>query len=64
MNKNMVMDPEGVRNQERLCWRGPAAIYGARLGWANRCQEWSSEGSQSRQTVKHGYECRESRNQE
>jgi hypothetical protein len=24
-NKNMV--PDGARNQERLCWRGPAAIY-------------------------------------
>jgi hypothetical protein len=26
-NKNLVMGPEEVRNQERLCWRGPAAIY-------------------------------------
>jgi hypothetical protein len=26
-NKNMVMAPDGARNQERLCWRGPAAIY-------------------------------------
>jgi hypothetical protein len=23
----MVMGPNGARNQERLCWRGPAAIY-------------------------------------
>jgi hypothetical protein len=23
----MVMVPEGARNQERFCWRGPAAIY-------------------------------------
>jgi hypothetical protein len=21
------MGPDGARNQERLCWRGPAAIY-------------------------------------
>jgi hypothetical protein len=26
-NKNLVTDPDGSRNQERLCWRGPAAIY-------------------------------------
>jgi hypothetical protein len=24
--KNMVMGPDGTRNQELLCWRGPAAI--------------------------------------
>jgi hypothetical protein len=26
-NKNMVMGPNGARNQQRLCWRGPAEIY-------------------------------------
>jgi hypothetical protein len=24
---NLVMSPDGARKQERLCWRGPAAIY-------------------------------------
>jgi hypothetical protein len=26
-NKTFVMGPVGARNQERLCWRGPAEIY-------------------------------------
>jgi hypothetical protein len=26
-NKNLVMGPNGARNQEWLCRRGPAAIY-------------------------------------
>jgi hypothetical protein len=26
-NKNVIMSPDGARNQELLCWRGPAAIY-------------------------------------
>jgi hypothetical protein len=26
-NKNMVMGPDGARNQLWLCWRGPAVIY-------------------------------------
>jgi hypothetical protein len=25
--QNFVIGTDGVRNQERLCWRGPAAIY-------------------------------------
>jgi hypothetical protein len=25
-NKNLIMGPDGDRNQERLCWRRPAAI--------------------------------------
>jgi hypothetical protein len=27
------MGPDGARNQERLCWRGPAAIYWTGLDW-------------------------------
>jgi hypothetical protein len=26
-NKNLVLGPDGDRNQELLCWRGPAAIF-------------------------------------
>jgi hypothetical protein len=26
-NNNLVMSPDGARNQEKLCWRRPAAIY-------------------------------------
>jgi hypothetical protein len=26
-NKNLVMSPDATRNQELLCWRGPAANY-------------------------------------
>jgi hypothetical protein len=25
------MGPDGARNQERLCWRGPAEIYWSEL---------------------------------
>jgi hypothetical protein len=25
--ENLVMSPDGARNQEQLCWREPAAIY-------------------------------------
>jgi hypothetical protein len=28
----MIMGPDGTRNQDLLCWRGPAAIYWTRLG--------------------------------
>jgi hypothetical protein len=27
MNTNLVIDPERAHNQERLCWRRPAAIF-------------------------------------
>jgi hypothetical protein len=23
----MVVGPDGARNEERLCWRGPAVVY-------------------------------------
>jgi hypothetical protein len=29
----MAMGPDGVRNQERLCWRGLAAIYWTGIHW-------------------------------
>jgi hypothetical protein len=31
------MGPDGARNQERLCWRGPAAIYLNWTGLVKRC---------------------------
>jgi hypothetical protein len=35
-NINLVMGPKGDRSQERLCWRGPAAICWA-LTWTKLC---------------------------
>jgi hypothetical protein len=36
--QNLVTGPDGARNQERLCWRGPAAIYcNAMLCLPSRC---------------------------
>jgi hypothetical protein len=42
-NKNMVMGSDGAQNQERLCWRGPAVIYGTGLAERDRRQTDQSE---------------------
>jgi hypothetical protein len=47
-HKNMVMSPDGAGNQERLCWREPAAIYWtgltrccvSRMAWQEVESEW------------------------
>jgi hypothetical protein len=33
------MDPDGALYQEHICWRGPAAIYWARLDWIVDCTD-------------------------
>jgi hypothetical protein len=35
-NKNFVIVPDGNRNSERMCWRGPGANYQAKTGRMTR----------------------------
>jgi hypothetical protein len=44
------MGPDRAQNQERLCWRGPAAIYWARLDRSQKKEKYmySVESSNDR----------------
>jgi hypothetical protein len=48
-------DSRGTRDQERLCWRGPAAIYPTKMQF---------HYFQSGEAEKYGHESRGTRNQE
>jgi hypothetical protein len=53
-NKNMAVGPDEVRNQERLCWRGPTAIYWTGLSLAEAMfNEWWVRRNSSWHTLRY-----------